>query len=92
MVDDIRHPLPGLPELVCGLSSFYRQADLVLKFDELGFRISAFLEIEICTAVECLDHYFLPAPAGEEDEGKLSMVFPDVLEKSDAVHDGHLVV
>ena len=61
----VHHPPPdGLP-------------DLVREFRKLRLRVAAFLEVEVRSVVDRIDHDLLAAPR-EKDEGEVAMPLPDL--------------
>jgi len=69
-----------------------RTPGLVCQFGKLRSRVATFLEIKVSTVIESFDDHFLPAPAGEEDEGDGAKIPAHQFQKFDPVHIGHLVI
>ena len=82
----------GTLRLHLGTPSPGRLQDEVAEFGKTGGRIAAFLEVEVCAAVERLDDCLLTPAAGEDDERYRESSAPNLLEERDAVHLRHLVV
>ncbi|KAF5035837.1 hypothetical protein DSECCO2_581380 [anaerobic digester metagenome] len=91
-IDERTVLLLALAQGVLGRTPLHELPDLVGELGEQGRRCAALLEVEVRAAVDRLDHDLLAPPAREEDERGLPVALPDLFEKRDPVHAGHLVV
>jgi len=78
-IDDIGKPPFRFTEEAFSLFPPGSLPDLVPQLGELGLRITTFLDIEIGSVINGLDHDFLTAPAGKEDERDISETLPHSL-------------
>ena len=76
-IDDIGKTPLGVMERAFCLSCPYRLTNFVRKLGKLGLRVAAFLEIEVRTVVDRLDHDLLASPAGKKDKRDVPEPLPD---------------